>query len=200
MSIGCIGAHRSGKTTLAKALSAYFNLPFYNGSFGDMAKRLGYTSSVADMTLQERAKMQYDVLGEYTNEVRAMQKQQGPIITDRTPIDMMAYMLAECGMHDGAGSQAYVYVEDCIRLTHELFSGTIMIFPLETYEQDEGKPPLDAAYQRHIHYLMAAGLQDMQHRYPEDNALILRDRDHDTRMRKSGDFMLSVFRTRTLST
>jgi hypothetical protein len=163
MIIGLAGTHRSGKSTLARAVSARHGIAYYDGSFGRIAKTFGY-NAVAAMTPYERVTMQFAVLERFASELDA----SGPrVITDRTPIDMLAYMMAEIGMHAGLDegtSHAIVrYRERCIATTRELFGAVFLLQPLPTYVAEDGKPSGDPAYQMHIQTLIEGGLFALRH-------------------------------------
>lgn len=102
MILGLAGSHRSGKTTLARAVAAKGGIAFYDGSFGRLARTLGF-ESVARMSIFERLTMQNRVLDLYDREIR---QDAAARITDRTPLDMLAYLVAEVGMHAGLGDAA----------------------------------------------------------------------------------------------
>lgn len=163
MIIGLAGAHRSGKSTLARLISERHGIAYYDGSFGRLAKSLGY-DSVAKMSVPERVTMQSEVLALYGEEIR-----QGPAsqITDRTPLDMMAYQVAEVGMHAGleeATARAIVaYRDQCLALTRDLFGTVFLLQPLPTYVVEDGKPSGDPAYQMHIQALIEGAIFALRH-------------------------------------
>lgn len=154
MILGLAGTHRSGKSTLARDVAEKAGIGFYDGSFGRLAKTLGY-ESVARMDIAERLSMQHRVLDLYEREIR---RDGGGLITDRTPLDMCAYLVAEVGMHAGleeAASRSVVaYRDRCISLTRELFDAVFLLQPLPVYVVADGKPSGDPAYQQHIQMLI----------------------------------------------
>lgn len=158
MILGLAGTHRSGKSTLARLAASAMGLTYYDGSFGRLARTLGY-DSVAPMSLVERMAMQNGVLDRYAEELRAV---PGDVITDRTPVDMLAYLIAEVGMHAGldeAVSRSIVaYRLRCIAMTRDLFRSVFLLQPLPTYEVADGKPSENPAYQWHIQTLIEGGL------------------------------------------
>lgn len=154
MILGLAGTHRSGKSTLARDVAERAGIGFYDGSFGRLAKTLGY-ESVSKMDIAERLSMQNRVLDLYDREIR---RDGGGLITDRTPLDMCAYLVAEVGMHAGleeAASRSVVaYRDRCISLTRELFDAVFLLQPLPVYVVADGKPSGDPAYQQHIQMLI----------------------------------------------
>lgn len=158
MILGLAGSHRSGKTTLARAVAARGGIAFYDGSFGRLARTLGY-ESVARMSIVERLTMQSRVLDQYEREI---QIDAADRITDRTPLDMLAYLMAEVGMHAGledAASRAIVaYRDRCIALTRDLFDDVFLLQSLPVYVVADGKPSDDPAYQAHIQALIEGAI------------------------------------------
>ncbi len=158
MILGLAGSHRSGKTTLARAVAARGGIAFYDGSFGRLARTLGY-ESVARMSVVERLTMQSRVLDLYEREI---QLDAADRITDRTPLDMLAYLMAEVGMHAGledAASRAVVaYRDRCIALTRDLFDDVFLLQALPVYVVADGKPSDDPAYQAHIQALIEGAI------------------------------------------
>lgn len=158
MILGLAGSHRSGKTTLARAVAARGGIAFYDGSFGRLARTLGY-ESVAKMSVVDRLTMQSRVLDLYDREIRL---DGAARITDRTPLDMLAYLMAEVGMHAGledAVSRAIVaYRDRCVALTLDLFDDVFLLQPLPVYVVADGKPSDDPAYQTHIQALIEGAI------------------------------------------
>ena len=155
---GLVGAHRSGKTTLAKAVAEGMNIPFVESSVSARLRAEGM-DPVAPMTPLERIVLQERLLDLYLETIVAAPR---PAITDRTPLDMAAYTLAEFGMHTGGllggnaqeiGHRVTTYVSRCLSETHKHFGMVFLVPPLPHYEEAEGKPPVDVGYQTHIHML-----------------------------------------------
>lgn len=159
-----VGAHRSGKSTLARRISADLGYHFYEASFGRMAKELGF-DAVADLTLEERMKMQEAVLARYQAEINDLPR---PCITDRTPLDMMAYMMAEVGMHSQLDPEMAArivrYKDACIDIVARFFGCLVVCRPLPAYVFEVGKPPENVAFQWHIQMLIEAGVDRAQFR------------------------------------
>ncbi|MDC9581929.1 AAA family ATPase [Xenorhabdus sp. PR6a] len=86
--LGLCGAQGSGKTTLAKTFSEQTGVPYFDAGVRHILKRNGFDCR-AEMTLPEYFRMQKTVCKElfasYPTE---------SFVTDRTPIDVMAYTLA----------------------------------------------------------------------------------------------------------
>jgi nicotinamide riboside kinase len=181
MILGLAGTHRSGKSTLARDVAERAGIGYYDGSFGRLAKTLGY-ESVSKMDIAERLAMQHRVLDLYEREIR---QDAGGRITDRTPLDMIAYLMAEVGMHAGldeAASRAVVaYRDRCIALTRELFDAVFLLQPLPVYVVADGKPSGDPAYQQHIQMLIEGAIHAAR---GSIRVIPIDSHDHDTRTGK----------------
>lgn len=150
---GISGSSRSGKSTLAKALAQTLNLPYVDSSTTALMKQSGY-NPVANMSIADRIDAQEKLLISY---VLLMQKAPRVFITDRTPIDMLAYTLAEVTMHNTnaeISQRINLYAERCMNATGNLFSLLFVTRPLPFYEVAPDKPPPNSAYQSHIHLLI----------------------------------------------
>lgn len=166
MRIGLCGAHRTGKTTLARLVSQEYGMPFVEspasrivGDYGfDMGRdnRLAFGNTMAreyGLNMQQKI---YDTVVENLDA-------QGSFVADRTPIDVAAYMLADATA--GAGCQwtreaTVQMVERAIRDTALLFDIVILVPPAIEFVAEEGKPPFNVAYQEHHHFLCRGILFD----------------------------------------
>lgn len=155
---GLAGTHRSGKTTTAKHVAQRLGLDFHDGSFGKLAARLGY-NSVEAMTPEARIEMQEKCLALHLADLQALPR---PCITDRTPLDFIAYAVAEIGMHSGVSENVSrrvdPYVENCLRVTKGHYGGVALLKPLPVYKNEEGKPSSCIGYQTHVQLLIEGAL------------------------------------------
>lgn len=151
----CAGPSRAGKSTICRDVAEKFGLHFHDASVGALMRKRGI-DMVAPMTAEERIGHQQTLLQLYVERLSLAPR---PAITDRTPLDMAAYALAEIGMHDSSpelGLAVVRYVEACIQATALHFDMIFLVMPLSTYAAEEGKPPPSIGYQAHIHYLIRA--------------------------------------------
>jgi hypothetical protein len=161
MLYGICGAHRSGKTTLAKAVADQLGIDFLDASVSSATK--GRFDPVAPMTLRERLEMQVDV---FERHLELILQAGRPAIVDRTPLDFYAYLLAEFHMTsdrfaeqdvlEAAAFLAEQYLE-AVKINYDMiFFAEI----LPVYEVDTSKatPPENRAFQLHIDALMRGGL------------------------------------------
>jgi len=87
---------------------------------------------------------------------------KGDFISDRTPIDVAAYTLADAVEGFYSEEQWFVVeriVKDAIEITNSAFHFVLMLRPepIIGYSEEKGKPAADLAYQAH-HDLLVAGL------------------------------------------
>lgn len=156
---GLAGASRTGKTTLARKLSEELGIPFLDSSTTVLARKAGF-NMVANMSIEDRISAQELLLKGYMELVEEAGKL---FVTDRTPFDMLAYTLAEVSMHSCSaelGQRISDYGKACIAAGENTFAMVLHVAPLPSYEEQSDKPPLNKAYQDHIHLLIGGALMD----------------------------------------
>lgn len=149
MSLGLTGAQRTGKSTLAKAFSMAENVPFLQTGASQVFLDLGYDPK-ADYPLDIRMEIQKKILESFDKQYRAG---GGEFVTDRTPIDLMAYALADVQRQNTTEAQAKVvtdYMKDCISVTNSHFTSLVVVQPAIPVIEEEGKAPGNWAYMEHI--------------------------------------------------
>lgn len=150
---GLIGAHRTGKTTLARILAEKMGIYYFQVSTSEIMREGGF-DAVSDMDLEERLDAQEFLLLRFLEMTEDIPK---PFLSDRTPIDMAAYMLADINMHNATADQserAARYAHSCLIATMGMFDALIVTRPLEWYDEAPDKPPYSPAYQMHIQTLI----------------------------------------------
>lgn len=151
--IGLAGSHRTGKTTLARAYAQAYKIPLVETSSSEVFRELGYDPQ-ADYPFHVRMFLQYKIL---ENAERAYRKGGHIFITDRTPIDMMAYAMADVqrGNVDAAMSNAIMeYIIKCYEVTNAHFSMICVVQPGIPLVEDPTKAPANLAYMEHISALV----------------------------------------------
>lgn len=162
MKIGLMGAHRVGKTTLAQRLADQLKLPFVPVCAGEVFEALGFDPA-QPMDFAQRLVVQMLLLN---RGVTLWAQYPDGFVTDRTPIDMLAYTLTEVQGHNltpGEEHELAKYIEACIRLTNQLFHMLVLVQPGIPVISEPGKASLSPGYREHLNTLMlgVAGREDI---------------------------------------
>jgi nicotinamide riboside kinase len=160
MRIGLCGSHRSGKTTLARRYAEVNGVPMIASSVSAIALRYDF-----DMDNDRRddpafREMQNVILDTLEKSFRG----QSNFISDRTPLDAAAYLIAD--MQANTGSPHFQqgvlqYLDRARRLTNELFDTVVLVPPGISFEEEPGKPGGNLAYQEHHHLLVRALMSEL---------------------------------------
>lgn len=154
MSVGLCGAHRTGKTTLARAFADKRGIPFVETSVSAIWRELGYDPAVTydfetRLTVQEEILKRVDaVYGKYVGL---------EFITDRTPLDMAAYTLADAigdRVPEHCQERLAKYVNACFEVTNRRFGIVLLVQPGITLVHEEGKAAVNAGYIEHLNSLI----------------------------------------------
>jgi nicotinamide riboside kinase len=152
--IGFVGAHRTGKTTLAKAIAEELKLdPILSGTSEIVAKH-GFNMATDNRLLSPSGiAMQMEIIDAlYDGQVGDC------FVADRTPIDAAAYLLADAvAPANFADEEVVQYVEKATRETFKRFDLLVLIPPAIEFEARPDKPPFNRAYQFH-HHTICRGL------------------------------------------
>lgn len=160
MLFGISGSSGSGKTSLARRLSEDLGIEYRSASITSSGKRHGF-DPVGILTLDERVALQYHLLSDH---IELLEASPRPLIIDRTPIDMIAYLMGEFHMHshmvtDERTLQAAAeYVSKAIEVTVRYYDQVFLLSPLPTYEEMRTRPATNPAYQIHTHLLMSGAM------------------------------------------
>lgn len=153
MAFGFAGSHRSGKSTLAKLVAEDLKMGFHDASVSKIMREAGI-NAVGDVPIEARIEAQEFLLKRY---LKDLQWAARPLITDRTPLDMIGYMLGEITMHNtdaAIGARVQSYVEECLGAAITHFDTIIVVRPLLTYVEDPDKPPMNRAYQSLVQFII----------------------------------------------
>ena len=149
--LGLCGAHRTGKTTLAIAISTDLNLPFVRTTTSQVFAQLGLDPA-EPMDFKTRLFVQNHVLDAAE---QVWQESASPFISDRTPIDMIAYTLGDIqGKTEVDFDLLSQYIDRCFASTNQFFQNLAIIQPGIPLVYEEGKAALNAAYIEHINILV----------------------------------------------
>jgi len=156
MSIGLVGAHRTGKSTLARSYAEKNGIEFLETRTSAVFERMG-VSPKEDYTFRVRLQIQEEILADA---VRLYATAGADWISDRTPIDMLAYTLADvqrANLNHEDSERLQRYIASCFRTANMYFSTLILVQPGIKIVEEEGKAPGNPSYIEHLNSL-AMGL------------------------------------------
>jgi hypothetical protein len=188
MSFGFAGCHRSGKTTLAKLVAEDLKMNYFDASTTRVMREAGI-NAVGDVPIEQRMDAQEFLLKRFLQNLTLAPR---PIITDRTPLDMIGYMLSEVTMHNTSpelGKRINNYVNTCLTATLNYFDTIIVIGPLAHYAADPTKPPPNLAYQRNVQFLIEGAAAQVE-------ACMYIERLEETDLAKRRDYSGQIFHGR----
>ena len=152
--ISLAGSHRSGKTTLAKAYAEEFGLQFLPTQSSQVFKRLGLDPQ-SDYRFSDRLFIQNEILMDAIDIYKSASTNR--CITDRSPIDMLAYMMADIQRETLTKSEDLRfmdYMHKCIETANRYISVLIILSPGIEVVEDETKAPVTFGYIQHISSLI----------------------------------------------
>lgn len=156
---GFAGAHRTGKTTLARDVAQKLGVPFCETSLSARLRELGINPQ-ADYPLHMRLMIQNALLDTLIDNYQASIKTHPGcefIVADRTPIDILAYSMSEVlrgTMTPQLDRQFYAHEWRCLEFANAAMMGICVVPPGIPLIADPSKATANAYYQRHIHYCM----------------------------------------------
>ena len=149
-------------------------------------------SGVADLPILQRIEAQEYLLEKHFELTQAVKSR--PFISDRTPLDMIGYMLGEVTMHNTDPQIAHRidrYVQRCIDVADKTYAGIIILRPLPHYEGLAKRPPENVAYQR-LFQMIVEGARC----YTEySNGMMLDMPSHEDRLREAIEFIQNTMKT-----
>jgi len=151
MNIGLCGSHRTGKTTLAEAISQRTGMPFLKTVTSEVFQQCGLDPS-QPMDFKKRLWIQHKILDAAE---KIWQTKEAQFITDRTPLDMMAYTLADIqGTTEVNFDELEGYLARCIDVTNTFFALLVLVQPGIPLMHEEGKAALNEGYLEHLNYVI----------------------------------------------
>ena len=161
--IGICGAHRTGKTTLAQQCAKLSGIPFLATAVSQVFQDMGLDPA-QPLPFATRLTVQNHILD---RAVSLWANFPDQFITDRTPIDMMAYTLADIqGTTEVQEHRLQAYLDRCFQATNQYFRHLVIVPPAIPLVFAAGKAALNPAYIQHIHFLVV-GLSYSQHISPD---------------------------------
>ncbi len=151
--IALSGPHRTGKTTLAKAWSDKFGWHFIPSQSTPAFKALGH-SYHDTLTVPQRMDVQELILD---NAVADYRKAKGSWISDRSPLDMACYVMAELAQMPEASEHAdriLAYVERCFTETNRYCPVVVLVQPGIPYVEEADKPRANLVAQEQFNLIL----------------------------------------------
>jgi len=147
LKIGICGSHRTGKTTLAHDIAQQLHIPFVQTSTSTVFQQHGLDPATP-MDFKTRLWIQDKIIQAAQT---TWQQHDNHFITDRTPIDFMAYTLADIqGKTDVEFENLENYLNRCFDLTNQTFQYLFIVQPAIPLVYETGKAALNKAYIEHL--------------------------------------------------
>ncbi len=157
LNIGFAGAHRTGKTTLAAMVAHHLNLPLVATRITDLFTQQ-HVKPDQPFTFATRLAIQNHLLAATLPKWEIMST---GFVTDRTPIDFMAYTLADIQGHTQVNfAELEDYLTRCFQATDRLFTHLIIVQPGIPLVYESGKAALNQSYLEHLNFLIQGLCQD----------------------------------------
>jgi len=190
MKIALVGAHRVGKTTLAQKLSDHLSdslgdgfMPFLKTNTSEIMMDAGYDPSKS-FGMKDRLVIQNKIL----DHASSAWSKSCAFVTDRSPVDYMAYTLAEatpsCEDEHLALSD---YMQRCYELLNENFTALVIVPPGIPVVPEPGKGALNECYRTHLHALITGLAQSKEY-----NGFVFSLSDQETDLEYRLDQMMTV--------
>jgi hypothetical protein len=151
--IAIVGAHRTGKSSLAKAFAEKNHSEYLATTATGTFNRMGYDPKL-DYGIDDRIKIQFEILKDISDQYASA---KNGFITDRAPVDMAAYMLADIQRESCNAQQdmlVNLYLQDCVKITNKYFNLTYCLRPGIKVVEEKGKAPGGYGYVKHIDSLI----------------------------------------------
>lgn len=149
--IGLCGAHRTGKTTLAKAWARHSSLEMVETTTSAIFTQHGINPA-QPMDFATRLWIQDKIL---TAAEEIWRAHATNFITDRTPLDMLAYTLADVRGDSAVDDQQLShYMTRCFQATNTFFSYLMVVQPGIPLVAAHGKAALHNGYIEHLNTLI----------------------------------------------
>ncbi|MCD6618810.1 AAA family ATPase [Aeromonas veronii] len=164
MRVGICGAHRVGKSTLARLLADRMALTMIDAGVSKVFAEMGLSPS-STLDASSRLSVQERILKKFEQVMSGGER----VIIDRTPIDMVAYLLADMNQQHyqeaGVSERVMDYIKECFETARKALDFVIYVPPGIPLEQAEGKGLIDQGYIQATHWLMKSALADSGVRY-----------------------------------
>lgn len=161
--LGLNGAHRTGKSTLAREYAKRNDILYVETSATEVFKQLGLDPRKS-YEVDQRLMIQEAVLTALTRQYKEARKKSRLFIADRTPIDMASYMLADVTgkavQSEALAKLVNEYVKRCLDATMEHFAVVVLVQPGIPIVDAPGKAAPCSAYMEHLNTIQRGLLAD----------------------------------------
>ena len=141
--IGLCGAHGTGKTTLAIALSQKLNIPYIPVDASSVFLQHSFHPS-DKLDIRTRLFLQQKILEKAEN--IWFDVDEPSFICDRTPLDMAAYLLADVGngeLDKRTQTEIMDYLQDCFNVSIQCFDKIVLVPPAIAFVEREYKAAIN---------------------------------------------------------
>lgn len=147
------GAHRSGKTTTARAIADKMGLDFLETKVGEVFKDFGVDPK-DDVPFATRLDIQDAILTSLRIQYGLRSK---PFVADRTPFDVLGYTQAEIGrntLDDALRTKLDAHWLYALQIAKEHLHAVLLLPPLPGAVDAPGKAPACSYYMDHVYTLV----------------------------------------------
>ena len=170
--IGISGAHRTGKTTICESLTKR-GIVFKPIEISKCSVWDDLGSESIQLTFAERLSVQeelFNYLERKLMDIRAICNNDVNIIVDRTPIDLIGYLLTNIDSTTSnlLKNRTIKLIEECIAVTNYWFKGIIIVQPgikVKTTDTKKGKTYNSYVYQEALNSVILGQLQNFHGSY-----------------------------------
>lgn len=162
--LGLLGAQRVGKSTLANSFAEQQGLLYVQTSASEVFALLGKDPKI-EYPIGERLAIQEAILYALERQYAAARAVSQLFITDRTPLDLAAYMLADLQRSTLANQPEVAqmvanYVQRCIEATNRWFAAVVLVQPGIALVEAPGKAPACPAFMEHMNAILGGLMLD----------------------------------------
>lgn len=161
--LGLIGAHRTGKSTLAREYAKRNEILFVETSASEVFRQLGLDPRKS-YDVPTRLMIQEAMLTALSGQYKTASKQSRLFIADRTPIDMASYMLGEVTGEAVQSPELAALVNDyvlrCLHATMQHFAAVVLVQPGIPIVDAPGKAAPCPAYIEHLNLIQRGLISD----------------------------------------
>lgn len=150
---GLAGAHRSGKTTTARAIADKMGIEFLETKVVDVFKDFGVDPK-DEVPFALRLDIQDAILESLRIQYRLRTK---PFVADRTPFDVLGYTQAEIGrttVTSDLRDRVDAHWLNALMITKESLHSILLLPPLPNQIDAPGKAPACPLYMDHVYTLV----------------------------------------------